>query len=107
MEAVGGRAQVIIDGGFMRGADVLKALALGADTVAIGKLQGLGLSAAGTEGIIRVLELLETEIRTCLGLLGATSTAELDASFLHPALPVYAPSALNAFPFLNPRSPEY
>ena len=107
VEVVGGRAEIIIDGGFMRGADILKALALGANTVAIGKLQGLGLSAAGTEGIVRVLELLETEMRTCLGLLGVTSNSELDASFLHPAPPVYTPSALNAFPFWNPRSPEY
>ncbi len=106
-EAVGGRAEVIIDGGFMRGADVLKALALGADTVAIGKLQGFGLAAAGAEGIVRVLELLETEMRICLGLLGVNSPAQLDASFLHAAQPVYPPSALNAFPFLNPRSPEY
>ena len=107
VEVVGGSAEIIIDGGFMRGADVLKALALGANTVAIGKLQGLGLSAAGTEGIVRVLELLEIEMRTCLGLLGVTSNAELDASFLHPAPPVYIPSALNAFPFWKPRSPEY
>ena len=107
VEVVGGRAEIIIDGGFMRGADILKALALGANTVAIGKLQGLGLSAAGTEGIVRVLELLETEMRTCLGLLGVTSNAELNASFLHPAPPVYMPSALNAFPFWKPRSPEY
>ena len=107
VEVVGGRAEIIIDGGFMRGADILKALALGANTVDIGKLQGLGLSAAGTEGIVRVLELLETEMRTCLGLLGVTSNAELDASFLHPAPPVYMPSALNAFPFWKPRSPEY
>ncbi len=107
VEAVGGRAQIIIDGGFMRGADVLKALALGADTVAIGKLQGFGLAAAGTAGIVAVLELLETEMRTCLGLLGATSNAELGAAHLHPAQPVYPPGALNAFPFLDPRSPEY
>ncbi len=107
VEAVGGRAQIIIDGGFMRGADILKALALGADTVSIGKLQGFGLAAAGTAGIVRVLELLEIEMRTSLGLLGVSSASQLDASFLHPAQPVYQPSALNAFPFLNPRSPEY
>jgi len=106
-QASSGRAQIIIDGGFMRGADILKALALGADTVAIGKLQGLGLSAAGAQGVVRVLELLETEMRTCLGLLGATSNAELDASLLHPAPPVYEPRPLNAFPFLDPRSPKY
>ena len=107
VESVDGKCEIVLDGGVQRGTDVIKALCLGANAVAIGKLQGLGLSAAGTEGIVRVLELLEIEMRTCLGLLGVTSNAELDASFLHPAPPVYMPSALNAFPFWNPRSPEY
>ncbi len=46
-------------------------------------------------------------MRTCLGLLGVSSASELDSSYLHPAAPVYPPAPLNAFPFLNPRSPEY
>ena len=46
LEAVRGRAKVIIDGGFMRGTDVVKAIALGADLVGIGRLYGLGMSAA-------------------------------------------------------------
>ena len=47
VEAVAGRARIIFDGGIMRGADVVKAMALGADAVAIGRLQGLGAGAAG------------------------------------------------------------
>src|SRR5439155_7133906 len=57
VEAVAGRAEIIIDGGFQRGSDVLKAVALGANAVAIGKLQGWGMAAAGKEGVQRVLEI--------------------------------------------------
>jgi FMN-dependent dehydrogenase len=61
VQAVGGGAQIIIDGGIVRGSDVLKAIALGATAVAIGKLQGWGLAAAGQLGLVRVLELLERD----------------------------------------------
>ena len=98
---VGGKATVIVDGGIMRGTDVVKAMALGADAVSIGRLQGLGISAAGQAGIVRALELLEIEIRTCLGLLGVTGYAELDETYLHPAEPVAPAHALSAFPLLD------
>ena len=105
--AVGGKAQIIVDGGFLRGADVIKAIALGADAVAIGKLQGFGLAADGTPGIVRVLELLEIEMRIAMGLLGETSLDALTPDHLHPAMPVYQPSAVSGFPFLNLKDPEY
>ncbi|HET9881712.1 MAG TPA: alpha-hydroxy acid oxidase, partial [Candidatus Binatia bacterium] len=54
VEAVAGRAAVVLDGGIVRGSDVLKALALGAQAVAIGKLQGWGLGAGGQQGLVRV-----------------------------------------------------
>jgi glycolate oxidase len=99
--AVGGRAKVIVDGGFSRGSDILKAIALGADTVGIGRLYCYGLAAAGAEGVVRVLELLEAEIEECLGLCGVTSFAALDGSYLHPATPVVPPHVHSAFPHLN------
>lgn len=99
--AARGRAQIIMDGGICRGTDVIKALALGADAVAIGRLYCYGLAAAGETGVYRVLELLEAEIATGLGLLGAPSVAALDQSFLHPAAPVTPPHVLSAFPLLN------
>ncbi|WP_426956405.1 alpha-hydroxy acid oxidase [Muricoccus radiodurans] len=102
LEAVRGRAKVIIDGGFMRGTDVVKAIALGADLVGIGRLYGLGMSAAGEAGILRVLELLEEEIRGTMGLLGATKMDALNGSFLHRAMPVGLPHVLSAFPLLHP-----
>jgi glycolate oxidase len=101
VEAVRGRAEIIIDGGFSRGTDVLKALALGAQAVAMGRLYCYGLAAAGEAGVFRVLELLETEIATSLGLLGVPRLSALDRSQLHAALPVTPPHVHSAFPLLN------
>ncbi|MDX1434195.1 MAG: alpha-hydroxy acid oxidase, partial [Gammaproteobacteria bacterium] len=71
--AVEGRAAVIVDGGFLRGTDVVKAMALGADAVGVGRLLGYALGAAGADGVARMLEILESEIRGTLGMLGVTS----------------------------------
>jgi len=71
VEAVAGRAEIIVDGGFLRGADIVKAMALGANAVGIGRLQGLALGAGGVGALVRVLELLEDEMRRCLGLLAS------------------------------------
>lgn len=99
--AVDGRAAIVFDGGVMRGADVVKAMALGADAVAIGRLQGLAAAAAGEAGLVRALELLETETRVCLGLLGVKGWDALDASYLHAAAPVAPAHPLGAFPLLD------
>ena len=104
---VAGRAEIVVDGGFCRGADIVKALARGADAVAIGKLQGLGLGAAGQEGVVRVLELLETEMNTVMGLLGLDSLDKLSEDFLEPVAPVVPPGAFSAFPFINLPAQEY
>src|ERR1700744_2698629 len=73
VEAVAGRAKVIVDGGFYRGTDVVKAIAMGAGLVGLGRMQCYGLAAAGQHGIVRMLELMEDEIIRTMGLLGATS----------------------------------
>jgi isopentenyl diphosphate isomerase/L-lactate dehydrogenase-like FMN-dependent dehydrogenase len=99
--AVAGRAQVWVDGGFMRGTDVVKALALGAQTVGLGRLPCFGLAAAGVPGLVRSLEILEEEIQTCLGLLGVTSLAELGPRHVTAAAPVGLPGTLSAFPLLG------
>ncbi|HEX7785677.1 MAG TPA: alpha-hydroxy acid oxidase, partial [Methylomirabilota bacterium] len=101
VKAVAGRSSVIVDGGFMRGTDVVKAIALGAQVVGLGRLSCLGLAAAGEEGLVRTLELLEDEIRICMGLLGVHSLDMLDASYLHPAAPVTVPHVTSAFPLLD------
>jgi isopentenyl diphosphate isomerase/L-lactate dehydrogenase-like FMN-dependent dehydrogenase len=101
VDAVKGRARIMIDGGFCRGTDIVKAIAGGADLVGIGRLQCWALAAAGETGVLRMLELLEDEVIRCLGLLGVTSFNQLDKSYLHPALATNAPSALSAFPLLD------
>jgi len=101
VEAVGGRATVIVDGGFTRGTDVAKAIALGAQAVGIGRLACCGLAAAGQPGLERVLELLEDEIKIAMGLLGVSRLDDLDRSYLCPATPVTLPHATSAFPLLH------
>ncbi|MFN0162497.1 MAG: alpha-hydroxy acid oxidase [Burkholderiales bacterium] len=103
--AVAGRAQVWVDGGAMRGSDVLKALALGASMVGIGRLACLGLAAAGAPGLVRTLELLEEEMRIGLGLLGATRVAHLTPRHLAAAAPVADHGVLGAFPLLDTQAP--
>ncbi len=99
--AVDGRAEVLVDGGVLRGTDVIKAIALGARAVGVGKLQGLALAAAGEAGIARMLELLELEIRTMMGLMGVTSLAQLNSSWLRPAQPVTGASITSAYPYFD------
>jgi isopentenyl diphosphate isomerase/L-lactate dehydrogenase-like FMN-dependent dehydrogenase len=99
--AVAGRAKIMVDGSFCRGADIVKAIASGADLVGIGRLQCWALAAAGEAGIVRMLELLEDEVVRCLGLLGVTKFAELDKSHLHPATPTTLPHVFSAFPLLD------
>jgi glycolate oxidase len=99
--AVGGRATVFVDGGYARGTDIVKAIALGANIVGLGRLACCGLAAAAAPGLVRTLELLEDEVRIALGLLGVTRLSALDTSYLRPATPVTLPHATSAFPLLG------
>ena len=76
-DAVADRAAIIVDGTILRGTDVVKALALGADAVAIGRLQGIALAAGGEAAMVRVLEILQDEMISAMGLLGVTKIAEI------------------------------
>ena len=91
---------MVVDGGFSRGTDIVKAMALGADMVAIGRLYLYGLAAAGADGVARVLEILQDEIETTLGLLGVAAWPQLDRRSLHAAPPVPPPHGHSAFPLL-------
>jgi len=73
VDAVAGRAEIVIDGGFRRGTDVIKAVALGATVVAMGRTILWGLAADGAAGVACALDILRSEIRTTLGLCGQTS----------------------------------
>jgi len=80
--AVDGRVPLLLDGGIRRGADVVKALALGATAVGIGRPVMWGLAAGGEAGARRVLEILRTELEHTLALCGAASAAELTPELL-------------------------
>jgi len=101
LEAVRGRARVVIDGGFCRGTDVVKAIASGADAVALGRLYCYALAVAGQAGVHRMLEILEQEVAVAMALTGVTRLADLDRSYLHCGAPsVAAPHVHSAFPLL-------
>jgi len=75
--AVRGRLPVVIDGGFRRGTDIVKALALGAEAVMLGRATLYGLGAGGEAGVARALEMLCTETDRVLGMLGCNSVSDL------------------------------
>jgi 4-hydroxymandelate oxidase len=77
VEAVDGRVPVLLDGGIRRGTDVVKALALGADAVAVGRPALWGLAADGERGVVSVLEILRNEFANALTLCGAASPRDL------------------------------
>jgi len=101
VSSVKGKAEVWVDGGVMRGTDIVKMIALGARCVGIGRLTGLGLAAGGVAGLVRALEILEDEVRICLGLLGCKSFSELSPSHITPATAVTLPDTFSAFPLLQ------
>lgn len=82
--AVRGRAAVAVDGGIRRGTDILKALALGADVVLVGRPVAMGLGAAGESGARQVLGLLIDEFRRSMLLAGCASIADINAGLIQP-----------------------
>jgi isopentenyl diphosphate isomerase/L-lactate dehydrogenase-like FMN-dependent dehydrogenase len=84
VEAAAGRAEVFLDSGVRRGTDVVKALALGAQAVLVGRPYMYALAAGGERGVDRMIELLRNEIIRAMSFVGATSVAEIDASLINP-----------------------
>jgi len=82
VEAVDGRAEIIIDGGFSRGTDIIKALALGANIVALGRTMLWGLAVGGAAGVDRTIQILRDELATGLALCGQTSVRGLTPSLI-------------------------
>jgi L-lactate dehydrogenase (cytochrome) len=82
IDAVGGRAEVYLDGGIRRGSDVVKALALGARAVLVGRAYAYGLGAAGGAGVGRAIEILRSGIVRTLRLLGCLEVSALDRSYV-------------------------
>jgi (S)-mandelate dehydrogenase len=83
--AVGGRVTVFVDSGFRRGSDIVKALALGANAVMVGRATLYGLAAAGEAGAARALEILKTELTRTMGAIGCRNVASITRD--HAVLP--------------------
>jgi isopentenyl diphosphate isomerase/L-lactate dehydrogenase-like FMN-dependent dehydrogenase len=82
VQAAGGKIPVMIDGGFRRGTDIFKALALGASAVGIARPYLWGLGAFGQRGVARVIELLRAELGTDMGMAGVAKVSQIDRSFV-------------------------
>ena len=82
VEAVGGRAEVLLDGGIRRGSDIVKALCLGAKSVLCGRAYAYGLAAAGQAGVERAIEILRTDFERTMRLVGCESVGELNRSMV-------------------------
>ncbi len=95
------------DGGFCRGTDIAKAIALGADAVGMGKMYCMCAAAAGQDGVLRMLEILEEELLLAMALLGVTSLDQLNPDYLHPAEPVRQGSFSSAFPHFEFEKYDY
>jgi isopentenyl diphosphate isomerase/L-lactate dehydrogenase-like FMN-dependent dehydrogenase len=80
--AIGGRAEVLMDGGIRRGSDIVKAICLGARAVLVGRAYAYGMAAAGQAGVARALEILRDDVERTLRLLGCPSTSVLDGSYV-------------------------
>jgi len=80
--AVGGRTEVLLDGGIRRGGDIVKALCLGARAVLVGRAYAYGLGAAGGPGVARAIDILKGDVVRTMKLLGCKSVAELDRSYV-------------------------
>ena len=85
VEAVGGRVPILMDGGVRRGTDVLKAIALGAQAVLVGRPIAWGLAAEGEEGVASVLEILRAEVENAMTLAGCRVVSDIERDLVAPA----------------------
>ncbi len=91
--AADGRAEIFLDGGVRRGTDVLKAVALGARAVLIGRPYMFALGAYGEAGVRRVIEILRVELENAMGLAGSPTIADIDPSMVIRDVPLPTPAA--------------
>jgi 4-hydroxymandelate oxidase len=82
VEAVEGRVPVLVDGGFRRGTDVFKAIALGAAAVLVGRPTCWGLAVAGEEGVANVLRILRDEVENAMALSGTRTVSDITGAFV-------------------------
>lgn len=82
VQAMGGHAEILMDGGIRRGSDIAKAICMGARAVLVGRAYAYGLAAAGEAGVARAIAILRADLQRTLALLGCESISELDRSYV-------------------------
>ena len=87
VDAVGGRIPVLIDSGFRRGSDILKALALGASAVCLGRVPRWGLGSYGPPGVQRILEIMQAELVLAMAHTGRPTLSSIDRTLVRTNLP--------------------
>jgi glycolate oxidase len=101
VQAVGGRVPVWVDGGFMRGADIVKAMCLGAAAVGMGRVEGLAMAAGGAPALVRALQIIEHEVKNALALNGVSRLSEVGPGLVERAGAMGPTHVLGAFPLLD------
>ena len=96
-DQVSGRVQIVLDGGIQRGSDVIKAVAMGADVVAIGKMQACALAAGGAPALLRTFQIMEEEINVAMSLMGVTSFSKLSKNNICKADSVTSPHEMSSW----------
>ena len=99
--AANNQVPVVVDGGFYRGSDLVKAYALGATAVGIGRLEGWAMAAGGAPALTRCIQLLQREVAITMALCGVSSLDELNPSFVTETDVVTDPSVFSAFPLID------
>ena len=97
VETAGRDAEIWVDSGFVRGTDIVKALCLGVRAVGIGRLQAWALGAGGRDTLVRMLEIIEGEIRNTMGLIGAPRLGDLGPDYLARVAPLGPTHETSAF----------
>ena len=96
-DQVSGTVQIVLDGGIQRGSDVIKAVAMGADVVAIGKMQAWALAAGGAPALFRTFQIMEEEINVAMSLMGVTSFSKLSKNNICKADSVTSPHEMSSW----------
>ncbi len=100
-QVVKNKAKIFFDGGVSRGTDVVKAIALGADCVGIGRLQCYAAATNGRIGLNKMIDILENEILICMRLLGLNSLNDLDNNYIKKDISISNPSLTSSFPLIE------
>ena len=100
-QTINGKAKIFFDGGVLRGTDVVKAMALGADLVGIGRLQCYAAASGGINALDRMIQILYDEIEICMRLLGVNNFEELNKDYVVKSDVVTTPSITSSFPLID------